>query len=67
MKPYLPHWLIPNPNVCPRCDRLEPDHYVFECPGHVMSLETRIRRAWTFRIWWLLNCDLSQMPQEWCN
>jgi len=71
-KPYIPGWLIIRPDVCPKCDRLEPDHYVFECPGPLLSLETRIRRARTFRIWWMLTNQryqqlLDQMPAAWCN
>lgn len=64
---WWPEWMILRADVCPRCDRLEPDHYVFECPGHLLSLETRIRRARQFRIWWMLRFDLTQMPAPWCN
>lgn len=69
---WLPEWMIVRDDVCPKCDRLEPDHYVFECPGHALNLETRIRRAREFRIWWMLSMQgeqwlLDQMPVAWCN
>lgn len=66
-KSWWPQWMIPRADVCPKCDRLEPDHDLPGCPGPLMSLAVRIRRARKWPIWWMLRCDLAQMPKEWRN